>query len=70
MECLDKVKAVLAEKGQNYPELEDWLVKLMCYTDVTGYLNELNLRLQDSGQTVLDGFHAWKAFVAKLEEVY
>ena len=31
------------------------------------YLNELNLRLQGAGQTVLDLFERWKSFVAKLD---
>ena len=30
------------------------------------HLNELNLRLQGAGQTVLDLFETWKSFVAKL----
>ncbi|KAJ3606325.1 hypothetical protein NHX12_025846 [Muraenolepis orangiensis] len=54
--CFDAIKAFLAEKGQDYPELEDekWVVKLMFLTDITGHLNKLNLKLQGSGQTVLD----------------
>lgn len=39
----------------------------MFLTDITGHLNELNLCLQGAGQTVLDLFHARKAFTAKLE---
>ncbi|KAJ3585356.1 hypothetical protein NHX12_014077 [Muraenolepis orangiensis] len=60
--------ALLAENGQDYPELEDekWVVKLMFLTDITGHLNELNLKLQGAGQTVLDMFDTWKAFVGKL----
>uniref|UniRef100_UPI00358FAF2C general transcription factor II-I repeat domain-containing protein 2-like n=1 Tax=Myxine glutinosa TaxID=7769 RepID=UPI00358FAF2C len=66
--CSDAIKAFLAEKGQNYPELEDekWVVKLMFLTDITGHLNELNLRLQGAGQTVLIMFDTWTAFVGKL----
>ncbi|KAK1884401.1 General transcription factor II-I repeat domain containing protein 2 [Dissostichus eleginoides] len=43
--------AFLAEKGQDFPELEDekWVVKLMFLTDITGHLNELNLKLQGAG---------------------
>lgn len=43
--CFDAVKVFLAEKGQNYPQLEDekWIVKLMFLADITGHLNELNL---------------------------
>ncbi|KAJ3588231.1 hypothetical protein NHX12_011825 [Muraenolepis orangiensis] len=64
----DAIKAFLAEKGQDYPELEDekWVVKLMFLTDITGHLNKLNLKLQGAGQTVLDMFDTWKAFVGKL----
>ncbi len=53
--CIDAVKAFLAEKGQNYPQLEDekWIVKLMFLADITGHLNELNLRLQGAGLTCL-----------------
>ncbi|KAJ3601181.1 hypothetical protein NHX12_032154 [Muraenolepis orangiensis] len=52
--CFDAIKAFLAEKGQDYPELEDekWVVKLMFLTDITGHLNKLNLKLQGAGQTV------------------
>ncbi|XDV12097.1 hypothetical protein PO909_000834 [Leuciscus waleckii] len=66
--CFDAIKAFLAEKGQDYPELQDeeWVVKLMFLTDITGHLNELNLRLQGAGQTVLDMYDTWAAFVGKL----
>lgn len=54
--CFDAIKAFLAEKGQDYPELhdEEWVMKLMFPTNITGYLNKLNLHLQGAGQTVLD----------------
>ncbi|KAJ3584302.1 hypothetical protein NHX12_014798 [Muraenolepis orangiensis] len=66
--CFDAIKAILAEKGHDNPELEDekWVVKLMFLTDITGHLNKLNLKLQGAGQTVLDMFDTWKAFVGKL----
>uniref|UniRef100_A0A8C8RPP1 Uncharacterized protein n=1 Tax=Pelusios castaneus TaxID=367368 RepID=A0A8C8RPP1_9SAUR len=66
--CFDAIKASLSENGQNFPETEDnkWLCKLMFLTDITGHLNELNLCLQGEGQTVLDFYETWKAFVAKL----
>uniref|UniRef100_A0A8C3S256 Ectonucleoside triphosphate diphosphohydrolase 8 n=1 Tax=Chelydra serpentina TaxID=8475 RepID=A0A8C3S256_CHESE len=38
----------------------------MFLTDITTHLNELNLCLQGAGQTVLDLYKAWKAFVVKL----
>ena len=66
--CIDAIKVFLAEKGQHYPQLEDetWIVKLLFLADITGHLNELNLRLQGAGQTVLDMFETWTAFVTKL----
>lgn len=66
--CIDAIKVFLAEKGQHYPQLEDeeWIVKLAFLADITGHLNELNLRLQGAGQTVLQMFETWAAFVAKL----
>ena len=38
-----------------YPELEEenWLVKLMFLVDITMHFNELNLRLQGPGKTVI-----------------
>ena len=59
--CLDAIKVFLAEKGQHYPQLEDetWIVKLLFLADITGHLNDLNLRLQGAGQTVLDMFETW-----------
>ena len=52
-----------------YLELEDekWLVKLMFLVDITTHLNELNLRLQGTGQTVMCLFEVWKEFVSKLD---
>lgn len=66
--CIDAVRAFLAEKDQKYPELEDkdWIVKCMFLADITGNLNELNQKLQGAGQTVLDMFETWMAFVGKL----
>uniref|UniRef100_A0A3B1K4F4 DUF4371 domain-containing protein n=1 Tax=Astyanax mexicanus TaxID=7994 RepID=A0A3B1K4F4_ASTMX len=66
--CIDAIKVFLAEKGQQYPQLEDenCIVKHFFLADITGQLNELNLRLQGAGQTVLDMFETWTAFVTKL----
>ncbi|CAM5156832.1 unnamed protein product, partial [Natator depressus] len=66
--CFDAIKAFLSEKRQNYPELDDdkWLCKLMFLNDITTHLNKLNLCLQGTGQTVLDLYEAWNAFVVKL----
>uniref|UniRef100_A0A8C6LBI0 HAT C-terminal dimerisation domain-containing protein n=1 Tax=Nothobranchius furzeri TaxID=105023 RepID=A0A8C6LBI0_NOTFU len=69
VDCFDVVKTSLNEKGQRYPELEDerWVEKLFFLADITGHLNELNLKLQGAGQTVLDMRDTWEAFVGKLE---
>ncbi|KAF7651933.1 hypothetical protein LDENG_00103680 [Lucifuga dentata] len=66
VECIDVIRAILAEKQLNYPDLTDetWLVKLMFLTDITGHLNTFNLQLQGAGQTVLPclmcGRHLWQ----------
>ena len=69
VECLDEIKIFLSNQGKHYPQLNDekWLVDLLFFTDITTHLNELNLRLQSAGQTVLDLFETWKSFVAKLD---
>ena len=69
VECLVEIKAFLIGQGKAYPELEEenWLVKLMFLVDITMHLNELNLRLQGPGKTVIGLFEAWKGFVAKLD---
>ncbi|KAG7156229.1 General transcription factor II-I repeat domain-containing protein 2-like 3, partial [Homarus americanus] len=69
LECFDEIRIFLKEKGPKYPELEDdqWVVKLMFLSeDIIKHLSELNLLLQGAGQTVLDLYDTWKAFVAKL----
>ena len=55
VECPIEIRAFLMGQGMAYPELEDknWLVKLMFLVDITTHLNELNLRLQGTGQTVM-----------------
>ena len=69
VECLDEIKIFLSNQGKHYPELNDqkWLLDLLFLTDITIHLNELNLRLQGAGQTVLNLFETWKSFVAKLD---
>ena len=69
VECLDEIKIFLSNQGKHYPELNDekWLVDLLLLADITTHLNELNLRLQGSGQTVLDLFETWKSFAGKLD---
>ena len=53
-DCLVEIRAFFIWQGKVYPEREDekWLVKLMFLADITTHLNELNLGLQGTGQTV------------------
>jgi hypothetical protein len=69
VECIVEIRSFLMKKGKVYPELEDknWLAKLMFLTDITTHLNELNLRLQGPGKTVINLFEEWKSFVGKLD---
>ena len=55
VECFTEIKEFLNRKGENYPELQcdDWVVKLMFLTDITAHLNDLNVRLQGAGHTLL-----------------
>ena len=66
VECLVEIRAILIGQGMAYPKLEDekWLVKLIFLMDITTHLNELNLRLQGTGQTVMCLFEIWKGFVS------
>ena len=69
MECFTEITEFLNRKGENYPELQcdDWVVKLMFLTDITAHLNDLNVRLQGAGHTLLSYYDAWHGFVSKLE---
>ena len=42
-------------------------MKLIFLTDITTILNELNLRLQSTGQTVMDLYETCMAFASMLE---
>ena len=55
VECLVEIRAFLIGQRKVCPKLEDetWLVKLMFLTDINTHLNELNLRLQSTEQTVM-----------------
>ena len=69
VECLVEIRICLIGQIKAYPELEDqkWLVKVMFPADITTYLNELDLRLQDTEQKVMCLFELWKGFVSKLD---
>ena len=67
--CLVEIWTFLIGQGKAYPELknEKWFVKLMFLADITTHLNELNLCLQGTRQTVMCLFGVWKGFVSKLD---
>ena len=69
VECLVEIRTFLIGQEKVYPELEEekWLVKLMFLTNINTHLNELNLRLKGTGQTVMCLFEVWKGFVSKLD---
>ena len=69
VECLVEIRTFFLGQGMAYSELEDekWLVKLIFLVDITTHLNELNLRLQGTGQTVMCLFEVWKGYVSKLD---
>ena len=71
VECPVEIRAFVIGQGMVYPELENekWLVKLMFLVDITTHFNELNLRLQGTGQTVMCFFEVWKRFVSK-QDIY
>ncbi|CAB4065439.1 unnamed protein product [Lepeophtheirus salmonis] len=56
--CIDVIKVFRTENGQQYLRMEDnkRIVKLIFLANITGYLKELNPRLQWTGNTVLDMF--------------
>ena len=69
VECLVEIRAFSIGQEKADPELEDekWLVKLTFLADITTKPNELYLRLQGAGQTVMCVFEVWKGFVSKLD---
>ena len=56
----------------NSPELkeENCLLKLMFLTDINAHLNELNLKLQGQGQTILELLSYWKVCTLKLDHFH
>lgn len=67
--CLNEVKAFLKKKAIIHPELtdQDWLCKFYYLVDITGHLNQLNVRMQGHGNTVFSLYQAVLAFESKLE---
>nr|XP_014339756.1 PREDICTED: general transcription factor II-I repeat domain-containing protein 2B-like [Latimeria chalumnae] len=66
--CLKEIKTFLEMKGVTHPELSncDWLLKFYYLVDITGHLNQLNVKLQGQGNTVLSLQQAVFAFESKL----
>ena len=68
VECFNEIK-ILNDHHISYQELSDykWVSKLMFFADFCEHLNELNVKLQDSGKTLDVTFGYIKAFEKKLE---
>uniref|UniRef100_A0A3Q2U2G7 HAT C-terminal dimerisation domain-containing protein n=1 Tax=Fundulus heteroclitus TaxID=8078 RepID=A0A3Q2U2G7_FUNHE len=67
--CLDEIRTFLAMKGIEHPELAEtkWLLKFYHLVDMTEHLNQLNVKMQGTGNTVLSLQQAVFAFENKLE---
>ena len=68
VELLEEIKCFLGEKGQEYPELTDinWLNDLHFFADFALHYNNLNTKLQGSGNVAPSMFGHIKAFEKKL----
>uniref|UniRef100_A0A3Q3ALR4 SPIN-DOC-like zinc-finger domain-containing protein n=1 Tax=Kryptolebias marmoratus TaxID=37003 RepID=A0A3Q3ALR4_KRYMA len=67
--CLNEIRTFLEMKGIEHPELAEteWLLKFYYLVDMTEHLNQLNVKMQGIGNTVLSLQHAVFAFENKLE---
>uniref|UniRef100_A0A3B5AF36 Uncharacterized protein n=1 Tax=Stegastes partitus TaxID=144197 RepID=A0A3B5AF36_9TELE len=67
--CLNEIRTSLEMKGSEHPELAEteWLLKFYYLVDVTEHLNQLNVKMQGTGNTVLSLQQAVFAFENKLE---
>ncbi|XP_068101524.1 protein FAM200C-like [Hyperolius riggenbachi] len=67
--CLSEIRTFLAMKNVEHPELEntEWLLKFYYLVDMTEHLNQLNVKMQGVGNTVLSLQQAVFAFENKLE---
>uniref|UniRef100_A0A3B3Y521 SPIN-DOC-like zinc-finger domain-containing protein n=1 Tax=Poecilia mexicana TaxID=48701 RepID=A0A3B3Y521_9TELE len=67
--CLNEIRNFLEMKGIEHPELveTEWLLKFYYLVDMTEHLNQLNVKMQGIGNTVLSLQHAVFAFENKLE---
>uniref|UniRef100_A0A671VCZ0 SPIN-DOC-like zinc-finger domain-containing protein n=1 Tax=Sparus aurata TaxID=8175 RepID=A0A671VCZ0_SPAAU len=67
--CLSKIRTFLEMKNVEHPELAntEWLLKFYYLVDMTEHLNQLNVKMQGVGNTVLSLQQAVFAFENKLE---
>uniref|UniRef100_A0A3B5RFG0 DUF4371 domain-containing protein n=1 Tax=Xiphophorus maculatus TaxID=8083 RepID=A0A3B5RFG0_XIPMA len=67
--CLNEIRTFLAMKGIEHPELAEteWLLKFYYLVDMTEHLNQLNVKMQGTGNTVLSLQQAVFSFENKLE---
>ncbi|KAI4882258.1 hypothetical protein NFI96_003783, partial [Prochilodus magdalenae] len=67
--CLSEVRTFLEMKNVKHPELAntEWLLKFYYLVDMTEHLNQLNVKMQGVGNTVLSLQQAVFAFENKLE---
>lgn len=67
--CLNEIRTFLEMKGIEHPELAEteWLLKFYYLVDMTEHLNQLNVKMQGIGNTVLSLQQAVFAFENKLE---
>uniref|UniRef100_A0A3Q4N3W6 HAT C-terminal dimerisation domain-containing protein n=1 Tax=Neolamprologus brichardi TaxID=32507 RepID=A0A3Q4N3W6_NEOBR len=67
--CLSKIQTFFEMKNVEHPELanSEWLLKFYYLVDMTEHLNQLNVKMQGVGNTVLSLQQALFAFENKLE---
>ena len=67
--CLSEIRSFLEMKGIKHPELanDEWLLKFYYLVDMTEHLNQLNVKMQGIGNTVLSLQQAVCAFENKLK---
>uniref|UniRef100_A0A3P8XHL5 HAT C-terminal dimerisation domain-containing protein n=1 Tax=Esox lucius TaxID=8010 RepID=A0A3P8XHL5_ESOLU len=67
--CLSEIQTFLEMKGVKHPELDntDWLLQFHYLVDITGHLNQLNVKKQGIGNTISSLQQAVFAFESKLE---
>uniref|UniRef100_A0A3Q3G864 HAT C-terminal dimerisation domain-containing protein n=1 Tax=Kryptolebias marmoratus TaxID=37003 RepID=A0A3Q3G864_KRYMA len=67
--CMSEIQTFLEMKNIEHPELAntEWLLKVFYLVDMSEHLNQLNVTMQDVGNTVLSLQQAVSAFENKLE---